>query len=64
MNGRSVTIKASDGGNFSGYLALPKSTKAPAVVIIQEIFGVNDHIREVVDEYAGAGYVALAPDMF
>jgi len=64
MNGRDISIAAHDGGNFGGYLATPKSAKAPGVVIIQEIFGVNDHIREVVDEYAGAGYVALAPDMF
>ena len=64
MNGRNTSIIASDGGKFSGYLSMPKSAKAPGVVIIQEIFGVNDHIREVVDEYAEAGYVALAPDMF
>jgi carboxymethylenebutenolidase len=64
MKGRSLSITASDGAKFSGYLTLPKVTKAPAIVIIQEIFGVNDHIREVVDEYAAAGYVALAPDMF
>src|ERR1039458_7444655 len=64
MNGRSASITASDGGKFSGYLSLPKSAKAPGVVIVQEIFGVNDHIREVVDEYAGEGYLALAPAMF
>jgi carboxymethylenebutenolidase len=64
MNGRSASINASDGGKFSGYLTVPKNPKAPGVVIIQEIFGVNDHIREVVDEYAEAGYIALAPDMF
>ncbi len=64
MNGRSASITASDGGKFTGYLSSPKSAKAPGVVIIQEIFGVNDHIREVVDEYADAGYIALAPDMF
>lgn len=64
MNGRSASITASDGGKFGGYLTLPKTAKAPGVVIIQEIFGVNDHIREVVDEYADAGYIALAPDMF
>ena len=64
MNGRDTTIAASDGGKFNGYQSLPKSAKAPGVVIIQEIFGVNDHIREVVDEYAAAGYVALAPDLF
>jgi len=64
MNGRDISIAASDGGNFGGYLTQPKDAKAPGVVIIQEIFGVNDHIREVVDEYAAAGYLALAPDMF
>ncbi len=64
MKGRITSITAGDGGRFDGYLALPKNAKAPALVIVQEIFGVNDHIREVVDEYADAGYVALAPDMF
>lgn len=49
---------------FGGYLALPKGGKGPAVVIIQEIFGVNSHIRSVADQYAAAGYVALAPDVF
>lgn len=64
MKGRTIWITASDGGKFTGYLSSPKSGPVPGIVIIQEIFGVNDHIREVVDEYAGAGYVALAPDMF
>jgi carboxymethylenebutenolidase len=64
MNGRTTSIAANDGGNFDAYLTLPKRTQAPGVLIIQEIFGVNDHIREVVDEYADAGYLALAPDMF
>ena len=49
---------------FGGYLALPKSGKGPAVIIIQEIFGVNSHIRSVADQYAQDGYVALAPDVF
>ncbi|MBU9199537.1 dienelactone hydrolase family protein [Burkholderia gladioli] len=50
--------------SFGGYLALPKGGKGPAVVIIQEIFGVNGHIRSVADQYAADGYVALAPDVF
>jgi carboxymethylenebutenolidase len=49
---------------FGGYLALPKSGKGPAVIIIQEIFGVNSHIRSVADQYALDGYIALAPDVF
>jgi carboxymethylenebutenolidase len=52
------------GGNFQGYLALPKKGKGPAVIIIQEIFGVNSHIQSVADQYAADGYVALAPDIF
>jgi dienelactone hydrolase len=51
MNGRGTSIIVSDGGKFSGYLSLPKSAKAPRVAINQEIFGVNGHIREVVDEF-------------
>jgi carboxymethylenebutenolidase len=50
--------------SFGGYLALPKRGKGPAVLIVQEIFGVNGHIRAVADQYAADGYVALAPDVF
>jgi carboxymethylenebutenolidase len=50
--------------SFEGYLALPQSGKGPAVIIIQEIFGVNSHIRAVADQYAADGYVVLAPDIF
>lgn len=50
--------------SFGGYLALPKGGKGPGIIIIQEIFGVNGHIREVVEQYALDGYVAIAPDIF
>ncbi|PLZ02407.1 carboxymethylenebutenolidase [Burkholderia sp. WAC0059] len=50
--------------SFGGYLALPKRGKGPGIIIIQEIFGVNGHIRDVADQYALDGYVALAPDIF
>src|SRR5579862_4197574 len=50
--------------SFGGYLALPKGGTGPAVIILQEIFGVNGHIRSVADQYAADGYVALAPDVF
>ncbi|MFC0399571.1 dienelactone hydrolase family protein [Paraburkholderia rhizosphaerae] len=50
--------------SFGAYLALPKSGKGPAVIIIQEIFGVNSHIRAVAEQYAQDGYVAIAPDIF
>ena len=68
MNSRWIDIKAQDGGTFKGYLALPhnadKGAKAPGIVLIQEIFGVNSHIRGVADQYASDGYVVLAPDIF
>ncbi|WJF90455.1 dienelactone hydrolase family protein [Paraburkholderia bonniea] len=63
VTSRWIDIPAGD-SSFGGYLALPKSGKGPAVVIIQEIFGVNSHIREVAEQYAQDGYVALAPDIF
>jgi carboxymethylenebutenolidase len=55
---------AADDGTFQAYLALPHIGKGPGIVLIQEIFGVNRHIREVADQYAADGYVVLAPDIF
>jgi carboxymethylenebutenolidase len=60
IKGKKVEIKP----GFSGYLALPDAKRAPGMIVIQEIFGVNSHIREVADLYAASGYVALAPDVF
>ncbi|MCH9046927.1 MAG: dienelactone hydrolase family protein [SAR324 cluster bacterium] len=55
----------SAGGTFDGYFAAPGGDgAAPGVVVIQEIFGVNSHIRSVVERLAGEGYAALAPDLF
>ncbi|WP_043422072.1 dienelactone hydrolase family protein [Cupriavidus basilensis] len=56
-----------EGGAFDAYLALPptgKAANAPGIVLVQEIFGVNEHIRAVADQYALDGYVVLAPDVF
>lgn len=68
MNSSWIDIKAQDGGSFKGYLALPKqaekAAKRPGIVLIQEIFGVNAHIRGVADQYASDGYTVLAPDIF
>jgi len=61
--GERITIKTPD-GDFSAYVARPGVTKAPAVVVIQEIFGVNHHIRAVCDRLAAEGYVAIAPSVF
>lgn len=64
MPGTMITITAEDGGTFQGYLAIPEAGSGPGIVLAQEIFGLNDHIREVADLYAEEGYVVLAPDLF
>ncbi|MDP1630128.1 MAG: dienelactone hydrolase family protein [Caulobacter sp.] len=63
MSGERLTIKTPD-GEFSAYVARPKAAKAPAVVVIQEIFGVNAVMRETADWLAGEGYLAICPDLF
>lgn len=59
-----MKIKTSDNKEFSGYLSKPATGKGPGLLLIQEIFGVNSHIREVADLYAQDGFVVLAPDIF
>jgi carboxymethylenebutenolidase len=59
-----LTIRAADGGSFSGYLATPKSGKGPGILVIQEIFGVNKVMRDIADGFAAQGYAALCPDLF
>jgi carboxymethylenebutenolidase len=49
---------------FAGYLALPPAGRGPGLVLFQEIFGVNPHIRAVAEQYALDGFVVLAPDLF
>ena len=49
---------------FAGYLALPPAGHGPGLVLFQEIFGVNEHIQGVAQQYALAGFVVLAPDVF
>ena len=49
---------------FAGYLALPPAGKGPGLLLFQEVFGVNRHIRAVVEQYAQDGFVVLAPDLF
>ena len=61
--GEMVTIRTPD-GEFGAYLAKPDAAKAPAVVVIQEIFGVNAVMRAVSDGLAAQGYLALCPDLF
>ena len=52
------------GGSFAGHVALPATGSGPGVLVLQEIFGVNDYIISVAQRLADAGYVAMAPDLF
>lgn len=61
--GETITIKGEDGA-FAAYVARPATAKAPAVVVIQEIFGVNQVMRDICDGLAGQGYLAVCPDLF
>jgi len=61
MSGKEITINAADGGDFMGYLSSPPSGNGPGVVVIQEIFGVNDVMRGLTDRFAE---VAHCPDLF
>jgi carboxymethylenebutenolidase len=59
-----LNLKASDGHGLSAYRADPTGRARGAIVVIQEIFGVNSHIRSIVDGYAAEGYTAIAPALF
>ena len=62
--GKDITLTASDGFKLGGYRADPTGSPKGAIVVIQEIFGVNHHIRSVCDRLAAEGYVAIAPAIF
>ena len=63
MAGQMVQFPA-NGGTANGYLAIPEKGNGPGVVVIQEWWGLVDHIKDVCDRFAKEGYVALAPDMY
>jgi len=63
--GKTVSLNRPDGKSVNGYLAEPAgATKAPAMVVIQEWWGMNDQIRGVAERFAKAGYRALVPDLY
>jgi len=62
--GKTITLTAEDGHQFSAYRAEPAGTPRGGIVVIQEIFGVNQHIRKVTDSFAAAGYLCLSPAIF
>jgi len=59
-----LQLLAGDGIHLSAYVAKPQGRPRGAIVVVQEIFGVNSHIRRVAEQYAAEGYVAVAPAMF
>jgi carboxymethylenebutenolidase len=62
--GEFTTIMARDGHEFQAWLAAPSGRPRGAVLVIQEIFGVNSHIRGVTDDFAASGFTAIAPALF
>src|SRR3954451_24905270 len=63
-NPRQNVTFPSNGGQAHGYLATPTSGSGPGVIVIQEWWGLDDHIADVTDRLATEGFVALAPDLF
>src|SRR5438093_11463255 len=63
MPGEMVNF-SSNGATAAGYLSIPAAGKGPGVVVIQEWWGLVPHIKNVTDRFAGAGFLALAPDLY
>ncbi len=61
---QTVKLFAADGHPFDAYVASPEGTPRAALVVVQEIFGVNAHIRSVADNFASEGYLSIAPALF
>jgi len=65
MSGFNLEITATDGaGTFGAYVATPDAEKAPAIIVIQEIFGVSEQMRAVANSLAAEGFLAICPDLF
>ncbi len=62
--GRMIELKSADEFRFSAYQAEPVDTPVGGLVVVQEIFGVNGHIRAVCDDYAADGFLVIAPAVF
>lgn len=65
MSNKKVSLKVSDGSEMGAYVSIPDGKGPfPGVIVFQEAFGVNQHIRNVADKIAKEGYVAIAPELF
>jgi carboxymethylenebutenolidase len=65
MPGQTIKVRSTDGSEFDCYLSMPAGgDKAPAVVLASAVYGVDKDLRDIADEFAAAGYIAAAPDLF
>jgi carboxymethylenebutenolidase len=64
MPGQFIQLNVSDSTSTRAYVARPEGTPKGAMMVFQEIFGINSHIRDVADRYAGQGYLTIAPELF
>jgi carboxymethylenebutenolidase len=64
MTAETVTIAQDGARRFEGYLARPAEARGPAIMVLSDMFGLNEPIRAVADHYAGLGHAALAPNLF
>ena len=64
MSGSMIKISASDGGQFEAYMTIPAEGSGPGLILLQEIFGINQYLRDMAQIYAEEGYVVLVPDLF
>ena len=64
MKSSYVSITTLEGERFSAYLARPDMPLGPTILVLQEIFGVTSNIRAIAGDFAAAGYIAIAPDLF
>src|SRR5262245_48465628 len=62
--GEKIRLRAADGFTLSAYQATPSGKPKGGIVVVQEIFGVNNHIRKVADSFAADGYLAIAPALY
>jgi carboxymethylenebutenolidase len=62
--GETIQLTATDGHTLKAYIAEPPGAPRGAIIVVQEIFGVNSHIKRTTDDFAAEGYVAIAPAMF
>ena len=59
-----ISIKAADGGSFNAYMSMPGETPAAAVILLQEVYGVNRFMQRITDHWAAQGFLAVCPDIY